>query len=377
MGGHMKKNTKKQLFNILIVICLAFFTWLALSKSNKELNYDNLLTFIKTCNPIYILLAFGCWALFVLFEALSLHIILKKLGYKIKARSSIAYSTSDIYYSALTPSASGGQPASAYYMVKDGIPGGVSGIALIFNIIGYTAATLIIGLIAIIAKFDLFLEMTTFTQFLVIFGLVSQIILLTLFIMCMRWHTMVLKLSKTIISLLNKLKIIKNKEKWVAKAERAVDKYHSCYEDLKANKSSFIWVLLCNIAQRASQIMISVFVCESIIKVGFFDLFILQSFVVIGYNSLPLPGGVGAYEFLFLGIYGLQFESSLIAIIMMVTRIISYYFSIVAAGLYTITYHIIQHRKRSFIDYIKEKRALRVLKKKKDIEIKGEIYNEC
>ena len=57
------------------------------------------------------------------------------MGYKPKLYSSLAYSTADTYYSAITPSASGGQPASAYYMVKDEVSAGASGFSLIFNLV--------------------------------------------------------------------------------------------------------------------------------------------------------------------------------------------------------------------------------------------------
>ena len=74
---------------------------ISLLNSNKELNFDSLEDFFSKCNYWYIVGAFGFFLLFVLFEALSLHVILKKFGYKPKISSSIAYSTSDIYYSAL------------------------------------------------------------------------------------------------------------------------------------------------------------------------------------------------------------------------------------------------------------------------------------
>ncbi len=60
---------------------------------------------------------------------------------------SIIYSTSDIYFSAITPSAAGGQPASAFYMVRDGMPVSVATSALLLNIVCYTASLDIIGVL--------------------------------------------------------------------------------------------------------------------------------------------------------------------------------------------------------------------------------------
>jgi uncharacterized protein (TIRG00374 family) len=128
----MKSSTKKQIFNIFIVMILFFITIVTILINSDELNFSNIKKFVTNANPLYIGAAFICWICFVLLEALSIHVILKSFKINPKIKSSIAYSTSDIYYSAITPSASGGQPASAYYMIRDGISSGIS-IAPIFS----------------------------------------------------------------------------------------------------------------------------------------------------------------------------------------------------------------------------------------------------
>lgn len=338
----MKKSAKKQILNISFVVLMALVTIIALLSSSKELNYANLQQFFSNCNLLYIVIAFLCWGAFVMFEALSLHIILKKLGYKQKINDSIVYSTSDTYYSAITPSATGGQPASAYYMVKNKVPGGVAGFSLIFNLIAYTTAILIIGILALIFGFNIFLEFPVFVKVLILFGIVAQVLLLIFFISCMCYHEFVLKYGKLLVSLLHKIKVVRNKEKWMVKVETTVEKYRSCYEDFKEHKRMLIPVLLCNVAQRTSQLLISVFVCMSATKCNFFDVLIMQSFVMLGYNSIPLPGGIGAYEYLYLKIYCMSFVESFAIISMMVTRVISYYFSIIATGVYTMVYHVLK-----------------------------------
>ena len=74
------------------------------------------------------------------------------------------------------------------------------------------------------------------------------------------------------------------------------------------------------------------------------DVFAMQSFVVLGYNSIPLPGGIGVYEYLYLKVYGNYFSVSFIVIAMMVTRVISYYLSMILCGIYTMVYHLIGTR---------------------------------
>ena len=343
----MKKNTKKQLFNISIVIILALVTILTLLGNTDELNFSNLKSFFTNLKTPYIILAFVCWGGFILFEALSLHIILKTLGYKPKIKSTVAYAAADTYYSAITPSASGGQPASAYYMIRDGISGGTAGFSLIFNLIGYTAAILIIGLFALLFGFDVFLKFPAFVKFLVIIGFIIQILLLLFFISCMRYHNMVKKLGYLFVKALHKIKIIRKEQKWLIKVDTTIEKYRGCYEGLKEHKMTFVPVILCNVAQRTSQIMISAFVCKAAIDCKFLDILMLQSFVLVGYNSLPLPGGSGVFEYLYVKIYSLILPTSFIIVSVIFTRFISYYFSLIMSGIYTLIYHI--HTKKTKI----------------------------
>ena len=344
----MKKNTKKQIINISFVILLLVLMISILTKSTDELNFSNLKKFFSSANILYLILAFVCWGLFILFESLSLHIILRKMGYKPKIKSSIAYTTADVYYSAITPSATGGQPASAFYMIRDGVDGGTAGFTLIFNLVGYTAAILIIGLFALLFGFDTFLLLPGFVKLLIIIGFFLQIFLLTFFIICMCYHEFVRKVGYWLVNTLSKIKIIRKRDKWINRVDNVVEKYGSCYDEFKENKLTLIPVIVCNTLQRAFQVLISAFVCKAAINVDISEIFILQSLVLLGYNSIPLPGGAGAYEYLYLKVFGLYFPEAFIVIAMMVTRTISYYFSLVISGIYTIIYHLFK-RKRNVI----------------------------
>ena len=101
---------------------------------------------------------------FLIAEAFSLKNIARKFGYKTKFVSALAYSSADAYYSALTPSATGGQPASAYYMVKDGFDGGATTFILVFNLLGYTAAIFVLGLAAFVISLFVIRFLTGFVK---------------------------------------------------------------------------------------------------------------------------------------------------------------------------------------------------------------------
>lgn len=143
----MTKQGKKKLWNTLFLVTVLGVTLIVLFTCNQDLNFRNIGEFLASSNPWLLLAAFFCMVLNTAFEALSLHAILRGIGCKPKYRSSFAYASSEVYFSAITPSASGGQPASAFYMMKDGVDAGRSSFALVFNVIAYTAAFFVIGIL--------------------------------------------------------------------------------------------------------------------------------------------------------------------------------------------------------------------------------------
>ena len=342
----MTKKAKKQILNIVFLVVLIGITLVILVLSNSELNFANIFSFLHSANVWLLLVAVVCMLLYILFEGVSLHVVSRKIGHRAKFRSSVAYAAADVYYSGITPSATGGQPASAFYMVKDGMDAGKASFALVFNLMAYTAAIVIIGAAAFALQPFLLWDCGGFTVFLVMLGVALQLLLLGFFIACICWHKAVLKIGGGIVKLLAKMRIVKNREKWLDKIATEVDKYRSSFHEMRRRPGLIAATLILNVLQRVSQILIPSFVCLAVDpSADFVRLFAMQAFVTLGYNSIPLPGGVGAYEYLYLRIYALSFEQAFILSAMMVTRAISYYLSLIVSGVYTLTYHIIRMKK--------------------------------
>lgn len=352
MSKKLSKRAKKQIINIAFLIVLIGVTFVVLFTST-DINLRDIGNFIKGCNPAYIAAAFGGLLGFILFEAISLHIIARSLGHKSKVVSSVAYTTSDLYYSAITPSASGGQPASAFYMMRDGMSGGTAGFTVLLNIIAYTVATIVVGLFGVIACPGMFGQIGHWlAKTLVIVGFVIQLLLLAVLLLCFFRARIILRIGGWGISLLTKMHIVKKPDKWRERMENMVNKYRSCRSVLKKHPMMFFNALIFNIAQRVSQTLIPCFVIMASpmsagYDVTFLELFCMQAYVMIGYNSIPLPGGTGVYEYLYPYIFGIGGYDmvSFILPAMMVSRAISYYICMIVTGLYTLVYHAVGIKK--------------------------------
>ena len=347
----MTKKAKKQIINIAFLVILIGVTFTVLFVS-QDINIHDIGHFLYNCNPWYIVGAFGGLIGFIVFEAISLHIIARTLKHKSKFASSMAYCTSDLYYSAITPSATGGQPASAFYMMRDGMSGGKAGFTVLFNIIAYTVATILVGLFGVVACPTMFGNIGHWlAKTLIIVGFVIQLLLLALLLLCLLRARVILALGNWGISVLAKLHIVKKKDKWRAKLDGMVNKYRSCRTVIKKHPMLFVNALLLNVAQRVSQTLIPCFVVAASplfaeTDVTFLELFCMQAYVMIGYNSIPLPGGTGVYEYLYPNVFGIGFpDMTFVLSAMMVSRAISYYICMIVTGLYTLVYHAIGIKK--------------------------------
>lgn len=348
----MNKKVRKHLFNILFVLVLLGLTVFILIKSNKELSWADVRAFFSNCNPAYIVLAVGGMLVFLLAEAWSLKNIAKKFGYKTRFVSAFAYSSADAYYSALTPSATGGQPASAYYMVKDGIDAGSTTFILVFNLLGYTAAIFVLGVAAfVISLFTstggwAFLDFSVLSKVFIIVGVVMQVFLIWLFVACLKHPGAVLKTGGALIALLAKLKFSKKPEILREKLSAMVEKYRYCGEQIKKHRNLFLQTLLLNVLQRGAQVAITAFVFKAAKpQTDMLHVFALQCFVLLGYNSMPLPGGSGVFELLYLNVFSTVafFDKPFLVVAVMVTRVISYYGCLIFSGIFTLVYHVSQN----------------------------------
>ena len=173
------KSNKKQIIWSLIFIALIVLTVWVIVKQNESFSIEGFINYVSAAKWQWIALAFLCMVGFIVFEGLAVLQLCKAFGYKEKVKRGIVYSAVDIYFSAITPSATGGQPASAMCMMQDGIPGAVTTIVLLLNLTLYTIAIIVIGAVCFIFNFDMFRHFSIWSKYMILIGCVVQFVLLT------------------------------------------------------------------------------------------------------------------------------------------------------------------------------------------------------
>ena len=107
MKTGLKKSQLKNVLWALISAVLAFLTIKVVLDQNKDMSVSELWEMVKASDKLFVVLAVIAAAMFVWFEGVAILSILKRSGYKRSHFQGLLYSTSDIYFSAITPSATG------------------------------------------------------------------------------------------------------------------------------------------------------------------------------------------------------------------------------------------------------------------------------
>lgn len=317
---------KSEVWSVVAFILAGLTLW-AVSRHAKDYSFEYFKDYFSKSDPFWVVMAILCMVGFVVFEGMALLTVLKAFGHKRSFNKGIVYSAADIYFSAITPSASGGQPASAFYMMADGVPAAVSALALLLNLVMYTASIMTIGIIAIILRTSVFINFVPLSKFLIIIGYVILGTLVAFFILLIKREDWVHAIGAFLIRILTKLKILRNPEKLEKKLDRITNEYRDCAEMIRGHRLMLIKCFVFNFLQRVLQICVSamLYMAGGGKISGAIDVWVTHAFSVIGSNCVPVPGAMGVIDFLLLdGMKDLMDEQSAITL-ELASRGISFY----------------------------------------------------
>lgn len=290
---------------------------------------------MQYANSLYWIVGVGFVIIFIVCEAWILDYLLKIFGQKIKFTHCCMYSFVGFFVSCITPSASGGQPAQMVFMKKDNIPLHESTIVLMMVTITYKAVLVLYGLLLVIIRPTSIMNFLGDAVFWVYLGIflnvvvVGAMILLTVKPMIMR-HIVVF-----IFSALHKITNSDRLEKLKFRVERAMEAYVEKAEFMITHKLTMLKIFVITFVQRTILFAITflVFLSFGIKGAGLVDVTALQGLISVAVDMLPLPGGMGISEHLFLIIFEPMVGSDMTIPIMIVSRGISYYTQLVMSAL--------------------------------------------
>ena len=336
--GFIKKNLKF-IVQILFLVALLGVTFFQLLKGEE---LSDIWTTIKLANPGYLLLGVAMVLIFVGCEAVIIYYMMYALKKKIPFSSCTKYSFIGFFFSCITPFASGGPPAQAYYMSKDHIDVPIASLVLMIVTVMYKFVLVLIGAFLLLFYRPFVNQFMPDTKFWLDLGLVLNSGCVAVIFMLIFSPKLTGRFMYFGLNLLEKLHLLKQKEKRLRRLSTAMDKYKESAYFFRKNKGVVFHVLLISVFQRVCLFYTTYIVYRAF---GFhqysaFEIVTLQAVISIAVDMLPLPGGVGAAEALFLSMFTPIFGSGLVLSGMLLSRGISYYTLLLIGALVTIYAHI-------------------------------------
>ena len=291
---------KKKIFWAIASVFIAGLSIWAVISQSRNFSFATLKSFISGADKGWLIASFVCTFGFIWFEGFALVRIARHFGYKTNALDGTVYGGADVYFSAITPSASGGQPASAYFMMKDGIPGYATTVALLINLVMYTLALLTVGIVSIIFKYPMLKNFSVLSRFFIGIGIVVLIFLALVFYMLLRKGKILYGICDAVIGLMEKIHVIRQGDKLREKLKNTMAEYQECSNSITGQTGFLAEIFFWNLMQRMSQLLVSFMIFMSMgegVKKAV-DVSVIQCFVAMGSNCVPIPGAMGVADYI-------------------------------------------------------------------------------
>lgn len=341
----VKKTKWKKLFNALFLIVVFCVTLWSVFQGQ---DFRQILSYLSTANPLYIIPSVICVIIFILGESVIIYYLMKMLGTRVKVSHCCLYSFMGFFYSCITPSASGGQPMQVIAMRKDRIPVAVSTVVLAIITIVYKAVLVLIGVTIMAIRPPVLMTYLEPVQELMYIGIGLNIICIVGLLLLVFQPEIVRFLVKKVLSVMHWVRPFRDPQRQTDRLENILGQYKGTAEFYRSHKRVIFHVFLITIIQRCALFLITWFTYNAFDLSGHSLLLIisLQAMISVAADMLPLPGGMGVSENLFLTIFPAIFGAELVLPGMMISRGISFYTQLILCGIMTIVASFILKEKR-------------------------------
>ena len=323
----------KKIINVVLIVVI---TSLVLYLSLKD-NFQAIVDQILNINIIWLLVAFLFIICYWLLRSCAVHTFIKMVDKKQKFQNSFLLMLRTQFVNAITPFATGGQPYQIYYLKKCGISLTNSTVIIVENFIVYQIALVTLGLIALFSNliFHIFSKNALLSHLIAIGFTMNTLVIILLFVVSFGK-----KINKKIINLgitiLTKLKIVKDKQKQLDKWNETINQFHTSASLLLENKSKFTLTILYNFLALLCLYLIPLivlFAMNDYSSINALEVIVTSAYVMLIGSFVPIPGGSGGLEYGFVAFYGNFITGSVLSAVMLVWRFITYYFGMIIGAI--------------------------------------------
>ena len=343
----MKKLNWKSVFNFIFLVTV--FSLTVWSVFHGE-DVGKILLYIRDANPAYIFPSILCVILYIISESAIIFYLMHKLSSPVQFSHCCLYSFIGFFYCCITPSASGGQHMQVVVMRKDGIPAAVSTVILAIITIVYKLVLILIGAAVMLLRPAQIMVYLDPVESVIYLGLVLNVICVLALLLLVFDPNLVRLIASKTLTLINKIHPLRNIDKQTARIERITQQYHGTAEFYRNNTRVIFIVFLITFVQRVMLFLVTWLTYRSfgMTEHSMPVIVSLQAMISVAADMMPLPGGMGISENLFLDIFHTIFGEAHVIPGMVISRGISYYSQLLISAVMTVagTYILNKSKKK-------------------------------
>ena len=340
-------SKKKTVFNLLF-LGIVFGLTMYLVFRGKDIG--DIINTAREADGKYLFLSLVCVVLFILGESVIIFYMMRTLGASVKMTHCALYSFVGFFFSCITPSASGGHPMQIYYMKKDKLPIPVTTLVLMIVTITYKAVLVLIGVLICFFGGSFLRDYLGDYMWVFYLGVGLNVFCVTSMMILVFAPGLAKWIMVKGLKLFEHIRILKPKKTRLEKLEASMDQYHQTAA-FWANHKRVIWnVFVITFVQRCILFSVTYWVYRALglHSYGILTVTVLQAVISVSVDMLPLPGGMGISETLYMVMFVPVFGPLLLPS-MLLSRGIAYYGQMLISALMTCVAHLTIGRKNEEI----------------------------
>lgn len=343
-------KSRKKIFNIVFFAAVLLLTYYSVLKGES---IPELIEDMSRANGWYLLLAVLCVLLFLCLQAVVIYIMLIAVGEPRSMGKCMLFSFTGYFYCSITPFQSGGPPAQIVNMKKEGIAISTSSIVILIMTFLFKAVLVAVGiwyllfgrgylgpyLSGVRGVFTLGMALTIgFCAFLVIFIFHPTFA-----------GNVLLRLYSRFVERGHLLKRFRGKR---GRILSFMNRYKETATFFRVHRKTMAVLFGITFLQRFSYFFTTYFVYRAFGLYGTsaVTIALLQACISISVDLLPLPGGTGITEAMFLRIFRPIFGAKFLLPGMMLSRGITYYVQLIFCAIMTVAARFLLGKNRTVVN---------------------------
>ncbi|HSK67940.1 MAG TPA: lysylphosphatidylglycerol synthase transmembrane domain-containing protein [Candidatus Limnocylindria bacterium] len=322
--GKLSKERRGMLLNVGFIVLTLLLVLFLVSRAGDPAQVVGAL---RRINPAWLLAALGCLVTHILLEGYSLRVFFRFQGVRVTMAACTLVGLMGMFYSNVTPAATGGQPMQAYALRKRGVAFGTGYSALAVKFFCWQCALLLTGAVMWAFHEPFVRRMLGGAVWFAALGFLLNSMMVVLVILLAINRNFVRAIIIFLVNIAHRVRLVKDKAATSSRLDAALNDFHSSVNLLTGHPMQFLALFLLALMQVSAMMSViyAVYRGFGLARYGYSELITIQFMLYIAASFTPLPGASGAQEGGFYLFFRGFFPEVTIFAALLVWRFFTYY----------------------------------------------------